>query len=190
MKYPKFYNSFNKYINLSVDVYLDLEKRMIRKTFKKKEFLIKEGGVIHYLPFINKGIMVNYRLDAKGDVHVIQIRDSGSWLGDLNSFFSGSITPFNIQVYQDVELLLLDHSTFEYITKEYPEFERCFRLNIQKAYGETLNQIYNLHSTSAKERYNELVQKMPSVFDHIPHYLIASYLGIKPQSLSRIKKSL
>ena len=188
MKYPKLYDSFSKFINLPLSAYLDLESRLIKKTLHRKEFLTQEGQRINYLPFINKGLMANYRVDYEGNVHVIQIRCSGGWLGDLNSFFSGSITPFNIQAYQDTELLLLDHKTFEYITKEYSVFERYFRLSIQGAYTETLSQIFNLHSTSAKARYIELTENMPSILDDMPHYLIASFLGIKPQSLSRIRK--
>jgi CRP-like cAMP-binding protein len=190
MKYPKLFYSFNEHINLPVEAYLDLESRLIKKKFKKKDFLIKEGKIIGYLPFINRGLMANYRVDSEGDRHVLQIRWSGGWLGDLNSFFSRSPTLFNIQVHQDTELLLINHDTFEYITQQYPFFERYFRLSIQNAYIDTLNQIYNLHSTSPKERYLELIENVPTILDDMPHYLIASYLGIKPQSLSRIRKKL
>ena len=134
--------------------------------------------------------MVNYRLDENGDKHVIQIRWTGLWLGDLYSFFSGHPTKFNIQTYQPTELLMIDHNTFEFMTKEYPIFERYFRLGLQDAYIQTLNQIFNHHSLTAEERYLELIKNYPTLLDDIPHYLIASYLGIRPQSLSRIRKKL
>lgn len=190
MKYPLLFQAFNKYINLPIEAYLDLENRLVRKTLNKKEFLIKEGKIIKYMPFINNGLMVNYRLDDNGERHVIQIRSSGLWLGDLYSFFSGKPTKFNIQAYRTTELLTINHETFEYITKEYPLLERYFRLGLQNAYVETLDQIYNLHSLSAEKRYIELIKNIPSLLDDIPHYLIASYLNIKPQSLSRIRKRL
>ena len=190
MKYPLLYQDFNNYINLSKDAYLDLESKLVRKTLEKKEFLIKEGQVIRYLPFINEGLMVNYRLDQSGEKHIIQIRWSGLWLGDLYSFFSGKPTNFNIQTYQDTELLMINHETFEFITKKHTVYERYFRLGLQRAYVETLNQIYNLQSLSAEERYLELIKNVPSILDDIPHYLVASYLNIKPQSLSRIRKKL
>lgn len=190
MKYPFLYQAFNRYINLPIEAYLDLENKLVFKTVKKKEYLIREGQVIKYLPFINKGLMVNYRLDKKGDKHIIQIRWEGLWLGDLYSFFSGNTTNFNIQTYQDTELLMIDHETFEYITTEHPVYERYFRLGLQNAYVETLNQIYNLQSLSAEKRYLELINNVPSILEDIPHYLIASYLNIKPQSLSRIRKKL
>jgi len=190
MKYPLLYQDFNKHINLPLDTYLDLENRLVRKTLNKKEFLIKEGQIIRYLPFINKGLMVNYRLDENGEKHVIQIRQTGSWLGDLYSFYSGQPTKFYIQTYADTELLMINHEIFDFITKEYPVYERYFRLIIQNAYIETLNQIFNRHSFSAEDRYFDLIANVPSLLDDIPHYLIASYLNIKPQSLSRIRKKI
>lgn len=190
MQYPRLYQSFSQYIRLPKEAYLDIEKRLIPKSLNKKEFLIREGEVIKYMPFIHKGLMVNYRLDEAGEQHVIQIRWAGLWLGDLYSFFSGKATKFNIQCFHPTELLMLKHETFEYIIREYPIFERYFRLNLQAAYVETLDQLFNLHSLSAEERYLELITNVPSILEDIPHYLIASYLNIQPQSLSRIRKKL
>ena len=149
MKYPTLYQAFRNYKNLSPEAYLDLENRLIHKTLDKKEFLINEGQVIRYLPFINKGLMINYRLDEEGEKHVIQIRWTGLWLGDLYSFFSGAPTRFNICAYQPTELLMINHETFDFITKEHPIYERFFRLSIQNAYIETLNQIFNLSCNTA-----------------------------------------
>lgn len=187
MQYPFLYQHFKDHISLPEEAYLDLEERLIKKSIKKKEYLIKEGKKIKYLPYIKNGLLVNYRLDARGNSHVIQMRYTGSWLGDLFSFFSNSPTHFNIQAFQDTELLLINHETFEYISKKHPIYEKFFRIGIQNAYNQTLNQIYNTHSQSAEKRYQRLIKDIPSILDDIPHYMIASYLGIKPQSLSRIR---
>lgn len=98
--------------------------------------------------------MVNYRLDENGDKHVIQIRWTGLWLGDIYSFFSGKPTTFNIRAYHSTELLMINYETFDFITKQHPIYDRYFRLVIQNAYIQTLNQVFNLHSLSAEERYN------------------------------------
>ena len=190
MEYPILFQAFNKSVNLPIEVYLDLEKRLVRKTLNKKEFLIQEGQIINYMPFINEGLMVNYRIDDSGERHAIQIGSMGFWLGDLNSFFSAKPTKFNIRAYHTTELLMINHETFEFITKEHPVFEKYFRQIIQKAYVNTLEQIYNLHRLSAEERYLDLIKKIPSILDDVPHYLIASYLNVQPQSLSRIRKRL
>ena len=187
MQYPQLYQHFKEHITLTAEAYLDLEERLVKKTVKKKEYLIKEGKTIKYLPYIRKGLLVNYRLDEIGNTHVIQIRYTGAWLGDLASFFSNKPTHFNIQAFQDTELLLINHETFKYISSKYPIFEKFFRIGIQNAYSQTLNQIFNIQSQSAEKRYQELIKNIPSILDDIPHYMIASYLGIKPQSLSRIR---
>ena len=190
MKYPTLYQSFKNYIDLPLEAYLEVEQRMVYKTLNKNEYLIRSGQVIRYLPFINEGLMVNYRLDENGDKHVIQIRWTGYWLGDIYSFFSGNPTNFNIRTYQPTELLMMNHDTFDFIIEKYPIYERFFRLAIQGSYIQTLNQIYNLHSLSAEARYLDLIDHYPSLLNDLPHYLIASYLGIRPQSLSRIRKKL
>ncbi len=190
MKYPLLFQAFKKHIDLPIETYLDLEKELEVKTLKKKEFVIQEGEVIKFLPFINKGLMVNYRFDNSGNRHVLQIRSEGSWLGDLYSFFSGNPTQFNIQTYSNIELLLISHETFDRLTEKYPIFERFFRISIQNAYVSTLNQVFNLHSLSAEERYLKLIKDVPKLVQDVPDYLIASYLNITPQSLSRIRKHL
>ncbi len=189
MKYKTLYDSLSRYIDLSLDAYLALEERVIIKKLDTREFLLREGETIRYMPFINDGLMVNYRTDENGERHVIQIRWAGWWLGDLNSFFFKKPSMFNIITYKPTELLLVNHETFEYITQKYPIYEKYFRLAIQNAYMETLTSVFNLHSTSAEERYIDLIKNVPTLLDDIPHYLIASYLNIRPQSLSRIRKN-
>lgn len=83
MKYPNLYKAFNQFVRIPIDEYLDLEDRLIQKTLSKKEFLVKEGQRLYYLPFINNGLMINYRIDNSGYRHVIQIGWKGYWPGDL-----------------------------------------------------------------------------------------------------------
>lgn len=189
MKYPTFYQSLQNYINLSKEDYLALEERVIVKRIDNKAFLLREGQIFKYLPFINDGLLVNYRVDENGDYHVMQIRWTGWWLGDLYSFFSNKPSFFNIVAYKPTELLLISHDTFDYITKNHPIFEKYFRIAFQKSYVGTLSQIYSLHSKTAEERYLDLVENVPSLLDDVPHYMIASFLNIRPQSLSRIRKT-
>ena len=190
MKYPNLYKAFNQFVTIPIEEYLDLEDRLILKPLTKKEFLVKEGQRLYYLPFINNGLMINYRIDNEGYRHVIQIGWKGYWLGDLHSFFSGNATVFNIQAYQETELLLISHDVYDFIIKKHPIYEKHFLISVQKAYLNTLNQLYNLHSLSAEQRYLELIGKVPSILDDMPHYLIASYLNIQSQTLSRIRKGL
>lgn len=190
MKYPTLFKGLSHFVNLSNEDYYAIEDRVKVKRLKNKEYLLREGETIQYMPFINKGLMVNYRLDPGGDIHVLQIRWQGFWLGDLLSFFTDKPSKFNIRAYQPTELLLVDHETFNYITEKHPVFEKYFRKSLQNAYTNLIDRVFELHSSSAKQRYLDLVNNYPQLMDHVPHYLIASYLSIKPQSLSRIRKDL
>jgi len=100
MKYQLLYQTFNKHINLPVEAYLDVENRLLRTTLDKKEFLIKEGKIIKYMPFINDRLMVNYRVNEDGETYVLQIGSSGFWFGDLYSFFlaNGPVSIFKLTV--------------------------------------------------------------------------------------------
>ncbi len=190
MKYPNLFKTLSHFVDLSDEDYSAIEERVQVKHLGNKEYLLREGETIHYLPFINQGLMVNYRLDPGGDMHVLQIRWTGKWLGDLISFFTGQPSKFNIRAYQATELLLIDRDTFDYITEKHPVFEKYFRRSIQEAYTSLIDRVFALHSRSAKQRYLDLIDNYPQLIDHLPHYLIASYLSIKPQSLSRIRKEL
>jgi len=169
---------------------MTLEDRLIVKQLDARQSFLQEGQIIRYMPFINEGLMVNHRTDEKGEDHVLQIRWGGQWLGDLMSFFTHKPSIFNITTYKPTQLLLVNHDTFDEVMATHPIYERYFRLAFQSAYVDTLNQIYNLHSASAKQRYLDLIENVPSILNDIPHYLIASYLNIKAPSLSRIRKKL
>lgn len=190
MKYPNYYKCFCKFIDLSPEEYAAVEDRVVVKKLEKNEYLLREGEVSRYMPFINRGLMVNYRLNEKGEAHVLQIRWKGYWLGDLYSFFTDNPSKFNIRAYQPTELLMIDRTTFNYITENHPVYEKYFRSSIQTAYLHLLDRTFHLQGSSAKERYLSLIKNYPKLMEHIPHYMIASYLSIKPQSLSRIRKSL
>ncbi|WP_281991361.1 Crp/Fnr family transcriptional regulator [Aquimarina aggregata] len=187
MQYPQLYKQFKKHIDLPLVAYLNLEERLIIKKINKKEHFIEEGKIARYLPFIQKGLLVNYRVDTAARTHVIQIGYTGTWLGDLFSFFNGSPTHFNIQAFQETDLLLINRETYDYISKKYPIYEKYYRIGIQNSYNQMLKRIYNINSQSAQKRYHDLIESVPTILDDIPHYMIASYLGIKPQSLSRIR---
>ena len=190
MLFKNFYNALSNYIDLTEEAYAALEERVEIKKLKSRDYLVREGETLRYLPFINEGLMLNYRIDDKGNQHVMQIRWTGWWLGDLYSFFSNEPTAFNIIAYKPTELLLLSQDSFEYITSHYPIYEKYFRIAFQKSYIGTLRQVYNLHSKTAEERYLGLVEHVPTILDDVPHYLIASFLNIRPQSLSRIRRKI
>lgn len=131
-----------------------------------------------------------YSIDNKGLEHIVQFAIKDWWVSDLNSFLSGKPAEFNIDVLQDSELLLLEKEARDELLDKCPKMERFFRILIESNHVANNQRIVDSLSTSAEERYLKFIQTYPKLFEIVPQNQIASYLGITPQSLSRIRKEL
>lgn len=160
------------------------------KTLDKKSILAEEGKLCKYIYFIEKGSAYSYILDTKAEKHAIQFALAGYWISDLYSFFSGMAGKYNVETLEPTEVLVLNKHNFEIACDTIPLFNRFFRILIQNAYVSLQYRLARTNSEDAEIRYREFSTLHPDFVQHIPQYLIASYLGIKPQSLSRIRKTL
>lgn len=159
-------------------------------TVKKKEDLLKPGEVCKYVYFIVKGCLRSYYVDTKGNEHIYQIRLDNSWISDLESFFSQRPSKYYIETLEDSELLCVSFDRLERLYNEVPKLERYFRILFQKAYINSLERLNATMWESAVDRYNELLKEHSDIFQRVPLIYIASYLGITPESLSRIRRNI
>ncbi len=157
-------------------------------TIRKKNELLVAGEVCHYLYFITKGCMRSFYIDTKGVEHIYQIRMDNNWISDLESFFSQTPSKYHIEPLEDSHLLRISHERFEQLLVEVPRLERYFRILFQKAYVNALHRLNGTMWETALDRYNEMLKEQPEVFQRVPLIYIASYLGITPESLSRIRR--
>ncbi len=162
----------------------------IRKEFKKHRFFLNEGDVCRYLGFVNSGCLREYTIDNKGNEHIIQFAIADWWVSDLNSFLSGLPATYNIDALQDSEVLLLERSAREELLDNCPKMEKFFRMLLESNYVATNQRVADSLSETAEERYLKFIKTYPKLFELVPQNQIASYLGITPQSLSRIRKEL
>ncbi|HZW38215.1 MAG TPA: Crp/Fnr family transcriptional regulator [Ignavibacteriaceae bacterium] len=162
----------------------------ILKKVRKKQFFLQEGDVSRYIGFINSGYMRIYTIDDKSTEHIIQFGIPDWWVADLNSYLSGLPATYNIDALEDSELLLLEKNAREELLSKIPKMERFFRLLIERNYIATHQRIVDSFSISGEERYLKFIKTYPKMFEKIPQHQIASYLGLTPQSLSRIRKEL
>jgi CRP-like cAMP-binding protein len=160
------------------------------RTIRKHQFLLNEGEVCRYLGYVNSGCMREYTIDNKGAEHIIQFAIEDWWVSDLNSFLSGLPATYNIEALHDSELLLLEKSSREQLLNACPKMERFFRILLESNYIATHQRVVASLSDSAEERYLKFIKTYPELYEKIPQHYIASYLGITPQSLSRIRKEL
>ena len=165
-------------------------KYFITKKLRKHQFLLNEGEVCAHIGFVNSGCLREYTIDKKGNEHIIQFALSDWWISDLHSYLSGLPSAYNIDALQDSEVLLLEKSAREELLDNCKKMDRFFRLLIEANHIATHQRIVDSLSSSAEERYLKLIKTYPKLFEIVPQNQIASYLGITPQSLSRIRKEL
>ena len=155
---------------------------------KKKKDLLVPGDVCRSVYFITSGAVRSYHVDEKGVEHIFQISLENSWISDLESFFSQKPSNYYIESIEATTLLRISYERLETLYAEVPKLERYFRILFQRAY---LNALQRLNSTmwdTAEERYNDMVKENCTILQRVPQTYIASYLGITPESLSRIRK--
>lgn len=170
---------------------LDTFEQLTKNTLlKKNEHFIHSGGRVPYLAFVNSGAMYSYSIDDKGEKHVVQIALEGHWISDPYGFLTGNKAIYNVCALEPTNVTLLSKESFEKACASISGFERFFRLLIQNAYIHSLERISGIYGSSAEERYLQLMQSSPDMMQKVPQHYIASFLGIKPQSLSRIRKAM
>ncbi len=185
-------NKLIYYIKKWVEISPD-EERIISSAFethsiKKKDKLLSPDETCHYIYFIIKGCLRSYYVDDKGTEHIYQIRMDNSWISDLQSFFSQEPSKFHIETIEDSDILCISADKLESLYKQVPALERYFRILFQKAYLNALNRLDETMWETAIERYNHMIKEQPDMFQRVPLVYIASYLGITPESLSRIRR--
>ena len=179
-----------KRTHLTADEFDIVKNFFVTRKLKKKQFLLNEGEVCRYIGFVNSGCMREYTIDSRGNEHIIQFAIEDWWVSDLNSFLSGEPAEYNIDALQDSEILLLEKSARDKLLDECPKMERFFRILIESNHVANHRRITDSLSTSAEEKYLKFIKTYPKLFELVSQNQIASYLGITPQSLSRIRKEL
>lgn len=158
------------------------------KRLRRKQYFLQEGDVCKYQAFVCSGCLRAYEVDSKGAEHVIQFAPEDWWVGDLYSFFTQTPSRYNIDALEDTELFVFDNKTIEELYERIPKFERYFRLLMQNSLIALQQRILSNMSKSASERYCEFLERYPQIEQRVPNRQIASFLGIQPESLSRIRR--
>lgn len=184
------FNNISKKVNIFPSDFNTFFNFLKGRKISKNDFLLNEGDIANSLAFVVSGVLYSYSIDEKGEKHVIQIAVKNHWISDPYSFLSQEKAIYNVQAIETSEVLLLSKSNFEKACQEIPIFERFFRLLIQNAYIQSMQRISQIYAQTAEERYVKLQKNHPEILDSVPQHYIASFLGIKPQSLSRIRKKL
>ncbi|SMO58104.1 Crp/Fnr family transcriptional regulator [Gracilimonas mengyeensis] len=187
--YEQLKKSLQEHVTLS-DKEWELCKHSFRpKRMLKRQFLLQEGDVCRELAFVEKGALYSYSLDMSGNKRVIRFAFEGWWMANLQSFFTGKPTRLNIEVLEDSELLILDRKNHEMLLEQVPPYERYHRIIVQNAYVALQRRVENALGLTAEEKYERLIAESPAFLNRVPQHLIASYIGVSPETLSRVRGS-
>ncbi|HZG26412.1 MAG TPA: Crp/Fnr family transcriptional regulator [Chitinophagaceae bacterium] len=174
-------------IVITEDEFAFCKTLFLPKKLRKRQFLLQEGDVNKYTAFVEKGILRTYTVDDKGAEHILQFALEGWWLADLYSFENNEPSAFNIEALENCELLLITNPSWETLLQKIPAFERYFRILVQNNLVATQRRLIGALSESAEEQYVKLLNTYPDCVQRVPQHMIASYLGITRETLSRIR---
>jgi CRP-like cAMP-binding protein len=163
---------------------------LIPRPFKQGELIVKSGEQARYLIFANAGYLMTYYTDADGVDHVIQFASDGWWSGDVYSLSDEPVTRYSTRGLSAGEALLLPRPAHQQLLEKYPKFERYFRIMFQKGLLRQQLRYIEAHATSAEERYLSFARSYPTLVRDVPQKYIASYLGITPEFLSKVRNKL
>lgn len=160
------------------------------RTLRKRQYLVQAGDIFRYECFVNKGSLRTYHIDNNGQEHIVMFAFEDWWTGDMYSFLSGQPALYHVEAMEDAELLTIEKNQLEQLYIDIPKFERFFRILLQNAYIAAQRRISENMSLSAEERYLAFLNRYPHFEQRLSLKQIASYLGITPESLSRIRRQM
>jgi len=161
------------------------------KQFSKNELIIQQGKICDFVYFVNKGIVRFFYYKDDGTEITECFHFPNSFMSAYSSFLSGEPTFENAETLEETELLVIHRSDLISLYNKYPNFEKLVRVITEKMYIELEKRIMSIHCQSAEERYlNLLKSDNPEILKKIPLKYIASYLGVSPETLSRIRKKI
>ena len=154
------------------------------------DFLQRAGEVARYAAFVARGCLRSFVIDAKGNEHIVQFAAEDWWLADAISLNTGTPSQYFFAAIEDSDLLLVDAEGQQQIVDRIPGYSAAMRAGLQKHAASKDLRIVKALSASAEERYLDFMRTFPTIAQRVPQWMVASYLGVSPETVSRIRKQL
>src|SRR4051812_13714448 len=177
-------------IDITNDEFNHLKTFFTMKKLRKRQYLLQEGDSAKYQAFVVEGILRSYTIDEKGGEHILQFASEGWWITDLASYLSDEPSILNIDALEDATLLLLAKPSWEKAMHEIPGLEHYFRIIIQNHLVATQKRLLQSLAETAEEKYSRFLKTYPECAQRVSQHMIASYLGVTRETLSRVRKQL
>jgi len=158
------------------------------RKLRKRQYLLQAGEVCRYENFVIKGCLRAYTVDDKGVEHIVMFGMEDWWISDMYSFITATPATLHIDALEDSEVLSIEKTDLDNVYHRIPLFERFYRLLLQNSIVANQRRLLGSISQTAEEQYLAFIQKYPLLDQRVPQSQIASYLGITPETISRIRK--
>lgn len=160
----------------------------IAKKLRKRQFLLEAGDINRHQTFVVKGCLRLYRIGPDGREHILRFAPENWWMSDRESYTTGTPSKGNIESLEETDILQFTKENWEEMTHKIPAF-RVFEENIlARSLAASMNRVYKTISLSTEEKYEDFAQTYPGIFKRVPLHMIASFLGVSRETLSRIRK--
>ena len=156
----------------------------------KGQYAVQQGDICKYLSFVHSGCLKTFHIDNEGQEHITRFSIENWWTADLGSFITQTPADCNVQCLENTEVIQFSSENLEQLYSEVPKLERLFRLIFQRAFAFSEKRVIRNFSLSAKECYLIFQEQYPQLEQRVPQYMIASYLGITKQFLSKIRNQI
>lgn len=185
--YELFFQQFNEKVPLTAEEQETIKTYLTPKKLRKKQYLLQEGDVCKYIAFVEKGALKSYVIDEAGTERITQFALEGWTISDLYSFLTGEPATYHIDAIEDAELVLISKAAHEELLHQVPKYETYIRLQITGAYIALQRRLTSIISLPIEERYKNLIATYPTIVQRVPQHMIASYMGLTPETLSRVR---
>ena len=179
---------FKKNISISLEIEDRLKEFIIEKKLIKGEIILSDNSIKKEHIFVVSGCLRSFYKTENGKEHTIQFAVKNWWISDYMTLYSNEKSVLSIESLTHSKVLIINNDKLDEFYKEFPDFEVFQRKNFEKRIATLQKRILSLLALSAAEKYNQFINNYEVFEKVIPNYQIASFLGITPQSLSRIRK--
>ncbi len=183
-------NYFNQLIPLNSEEKIIVSKVFKPRLYRKKQYVLQEGDICEKFNFVVRGCLRMYKIDEKGNTHIIQFASENWWMIDIASFHGKKPSELVIDALEDTMVLQISYDDLISLYINYPKFDKIFRVLIENSFVSLQNRLLQNISSTAEERYISFIEVYPHLSNRLSQTQIASFLGVTPEFLSRLKSRL
>lgn len=185
------FEAFENYLTVKADLNIQ-EIEAVRavsklKKIRKRQYILQEGDVCHYNCFVVKGCLRMYRVGEDGIEHILRFAVENWWMSDRESYNNNIPSKCNIDALEDCELILIERTDFLHLLATIPKLKQFIDSLLARSYDAIQDRVMGAISYSAEEKYQNFITRFPDIFYRVPLHMIASYLGVSRETLSRVR---